>query len=102
MGAESRPEELDALPFVAPCRTLALNAPFGWLARGVADFVRAWPQSLCYGVFMAAAMAVVRWLAWRYGSYWFMLAMLGGFVFLAPLTCSASRSASRSRSSGSP
>jgi len=26
-------------------------------------------------------------LAWTQGSQWFMFAMLGGFVFLAPLTC---------------
>ncbi len=87
MSAEPRPEELDALPFVAPCRSLAFTAPFGWLERGLADFARAWPQSVCYGIFMAAPIAVVCWLAWRYGSYWFMLAMLGGFVFLAPLVC---------------
>jgi uncharacterized membrane protein len=36
---------------------------------------------------MALAMAGVSVLAWRYGQYWFMLAMLGGFVFLAPLAC---------------
>ena len=36
---------------------------------------------------MALTMALVCWLAWEYGSYWFMLAMLGGFVFLAPLSC---------------
>jgi uncharacterized membrane protein len=32
-------------------------------------------------------MAGVSALAWRYGQYWFMLAMLGGFVFVAPLAC---------------
>jgi uncharacterized membrane protein len=87
MSIEAKREEAEALPFVAPCRELAISAPLRWLRLGWADFVRAWPQSLAYGAFMAAAIAVVCWLAWRYGSYWFMLAMLGGFVFLAPLTC---------------
>ena len=32
-------------------------------------------------------MAVVVWLAWTRGSQWIMLAMLGGFVFIAPLAC---------------
>jgi uncharacterized membrane protein len=36
---------------------------------------------------MAATMALVSWLAWRYGSYWFLFAMLGGFVFMAPVIC---------------
>ncbi len=36
---------------------------------------------------MAATMALVSGLAWLYGSYWFMLAMLGGFVFMAPVLC---------------
>jgi len=76
-----------ALPFVAPCRALRPTAALGWLALGWRDFTRAWPQSLCYGVAMAGTMALVCWLAWEYGSYWFMLAMLGGFVFMAPVLC---------------
>jgi uncharacterized membrane protein len=86
MGESERIDE-STLPFVAPCRTLPASAPLTWLRRGLADFRRAWPQSVAYGVFMAIAMATVSWLAWRYGSYWFMLAMVGGFVFIAPLTC---------------
>ena len=77
----------DEMPFVAPCRRLAPGAPLRWLALGFADFRRALPQSLGYGVFMAGTSALVSWLAWRYGSVWFLLAMVGGFVFLAPLTC---------------
>ena len=87
MTVESDSEAADALPFVAPCRNLAPTAPLKWLRAGFEDFAHAWPQSLAYGAFMATAMAGVSWLAWRYGSYWFMLAMLGGFVFLAPLVC---------------
>lgn len=77
----------DTMPFVAPCRIVSPLAPFGWLRLGIADFRRAPRHSLAYGIFMAAVIAVVSVLAWFYGSYWFMLAMLGGFVFLAPLTC---------------
>ena len=75
------------LPFCAPCRRLEPTAPIRWLMLGWRDFRRAWPQSLCYGIVMAATMAGVSWLAWSYGSYWFMLAMLGGFVFMAPVLC---------------
>ncbi len=79
--------EENPLPFVAPCRRLDPGASLRWLALGWRDFSRAWPQSLTYGTVMAATMAFVSWLAWQYGSYWFMLAMLGGFVFMAPVMC---------------
>jgi len=77
----------DTMPFVAPCRQISPLAPFNWLRKGMADLHHAPQQSLTYGFFMALVMATVVWLAWVYGSQWFMLAMLGGFVFLAPLTC---------------
>ncbi|MEO0952491.1 MAG: DUF2189 domain-containing protein [Pseudomonadota bacterium] len=77
----------DTMPFVAPCRRITAGAPLRWLRLGFADFKCAMPQSLGYGVFMAATIALVCWLAWTYGSFWFLFAMVGGFVFLAPLTC---------------
>jgi uncharacterized membrane protein len=77
----------DAMPFVAPCRELAFLAPFGWLKSGMGDLARAPRQSLTYGLLMALVMAIVVWLAWTRGSHWIMLAMLGGFVFIAPLAC---------------
>lgn len=80
-------EEEEPLPFVAPCRELDTWAALRWLRAGLADFRAAPLHSLCYGAFMAGTMAVVSWLAWAYGSYWFMLSMLGGFIFLAPLCC---------------
>jgi uncharacterized membrane protein len=81
------PFDRSTMPFVAPCRELSPLAAFGWIRRGVADWRRAPQASLAYGIFMAAVIAFVSLLAWVYGSIWFMFAMLGGFVFLAPLTC---------------
>ena len=75
------------MPFVAPCRRISPLAPFGWLRKGWSDFNLTRQQSIAYGVFMAATMGLVSLLAWLYGSHWFMLAMIGGFAFLAPLTC---------------
>ena len=87
----SKPEQgavnRDELPFVAPCRELALWAPFRWVGRGVKDLVHAPQQSLAYGLVVAVLIAVVCLLAWFRGSQWFMFSMVGGFVFLAPLTC---------------
>jgi uncharacterized membrane protein len=36
---------------------------------------------------MAGIIAAVSLTAWIYGSQWLMVAMIGGFVFLAPLSC---------------
>jgi uncharacterized membrane protein len=102
MQTHARDAEADALPFVAPCRTLSLSAPWRWLSLGVADFRRAWPQSLAYGAFMALTIALVTWLAWRFGQGWFMLAILGGFVFLAPLTCTGLYALSAALEQGEP
>ncbi len=77
----------DELPFVAPCRNLSPWAPIRWMRLGVADLMRAPQQSLAYGFVVALLIGVVCLLAWFRGSQWIMFAMLGGFVFLAPLTC---------------
>ena len=88
MNEETRATiDKDTMPFVAPCRKLGPLAPFGWLRRGMADLGKAPQQSLMYGFFMSLVMAIVVWLAWTRGSQYIMMAMLGGFVFLAPLSC---------------
>jgi len=75
------------MPFVAPCRELSPLAPFRWVKLGISDLMRAPQQSLVYGVAVALMIGIVCLLAWFRGSQWIMFAMLGGFVFLAPLTC---------------
>ena len=77
----------DTLPFVAPCRKLSPLAPLRWLRLGYLDLKRAPRLSLLYGLFMAAIIAGVSAAAWSYGSHWLMIAMIGGFAFLAPLCC---------------
>ncbi len=81
------PSSREDMPFVAPCRNLSPWAPFGWLKRGVGDLLQAPQQSLFYGLMVAILIGIVSLLAWFRGSQWIMFAMLGGFVFLAPLTC---------------
>ena len=77
----------DEMPFVAGCRKLSPWAPFRWLKLGFSDLMRAPQQSLAYGLVVALLIGIVCLLAWFRGSQWIMFAMLGGFVFLAPLTC---------------
>lgn len=77
----------DALPFVAPCRKLAAGAPLGWLRQGWADMRAAPWQSAAYGLFCAVLSLLASYVAWRWGSYWLLLAALSGFVFIAPVLC---------------
>ncbi|MDJ0708852.1 MAG: DUF2189 domain-containing protein [Woeseiaceae bacterium] len=77
----------DELPFVAPCRKLSPWAPFRWLRLGVSDLVQAPQHSMAYGLTVALLIGIVSLLAWFKGGQWIMYAMLGGFVFIAPLTC---------------
>jgi uncharacterized membrane protein len=77
----------DELPFVAPCRELEPLAPVRWVRAGVSDFRIAPWQAFVYGFLSTVLIAIICALAWTYGSYWFLFAMLGGFVFLAPLAC---------------
>ena len=77
----------DEMPFVAPCKKLSLFAPFGWVRRGIGDLMQAPQQSMAYGLVVALLIGIVSLLAWFQGSQWIMFAMIGGFVFLAPLTC---------------
>jgi len=75
------------MPFVAPCRELSPWASFRWIRLGVADLIRAPQQSLAYGLSVAILIGIVSLLAWFRGSQWIMFAMIGGFVFIAPLAC---------------
>lgn len=77
--------DTDALPFAAPCRRLTPSAPWAWLRRGFADQRRAPRQSLLWGALTALLSIGVSAIAWRFGSYWLLLAALSGFVFVAPL-----------------
>jgi len=77
----------DEMPFVAPCRQLSPWAPFGWVKLGIKDLMQAPQHSMAYGITVALMIGIVCMLAWFRGSQWFMFAMIGGFVFLAPLTC---------------
>jgi uncharacterized membrane protein len=85
--ADQKETNNDEMPFVAPCRELSPWAPFRWIKLGVKDLLQAPQQSLIYGLSVALMIAIVSLLAWMKGSQWIMFAMLGGFVFLAPLTC---------------
>jgi uncharacterized membrane protein len=74
-----------ALPFVAPCRTLATWAPLDWLRHAWADFRAAPRQSLTYGLVVVLMSWALAWVAIRFGGYFELLALVSGFILIAPL-----------------
>lgn len=82
-------------PFAAPCRRVPASAPLRWLAAGWRDYRRGLRASLLYGLFIWLVSVAVSALAWRLGSYVLVLAMLSGFIFIAPLLATGLYSVSR-------
>jgi uncharacterized membrane protein len=74
-----------SLPFVAPCRTLPAMAPLGWLRRGWQDMWAAPRQSLTYGVIIVALSLALATIAVRFGGYFELLALVSGFILVAPV-----------------
>lgn len=82
-------------PPAAPCHTLRPGAPLGWIAAGWRDWRASPGASLAYGTLVFAVSLAVSALAWVLGSYVLVLAMLSGFVFVAPLLATGLYSVSR-------
>ncbi len=78
-------EDANALPFVAPCRRLGTWEPTGWLRRGWGDFKTAPRQSLTYGAVVVLLSWALAYIAIRFGGYFELLALVSGFILLAPL-----------------
>jgi uncharacterized membrane protein len=78
-------DDANTLPFVAPCRTLGTWEPFGWLAHGWADFKAAPRQSLTYGAIVVLLSWALAYIAVRFGGYFELLALVSGFILVAPL-----------------
>lgn len=88
-------KKVDERAFVAPCHKVPWNRPFKWLALGWKDF-RAVPRiSRNYGLFVFLVSVAVTALAWYAGGWVLLIAMLTGFVFVAPLLAFALYSVSR-------
>jgi len=88
------------LPMVAPCRELGTGAALGWIRRGWQDFRQAPGISLAYGAVIAMLSWVVTAIGLRMGSYWAVLVLLSGFVFVAPVLALGLYSISRQLGNG--
>lgn len=83
-----------------PVRTVALNAPFGWLALGWRDLLAAPAASLFYGI----AFALMGWLIHLVFQHMVELtsALTAGFLLLGPFLATGLYDISRRRQRGEP
>jgi uncharacterized membrane protein len=86
MNAIQEPVDTQAeLPFVAPCRQISPGAPFDWIRHGWSDLTAAPRQSLTYGAIVVLLSWALAYITVRFGGYWELLALVSGFIFIAPL-----------------
>lgn len=81
---EAEPPE-EGLPFVAPCRLLAVSAPLRWVRLGIRDLLAAPAASLTYGLGISLLSVGVSYIGWVYGSGWMVIVLLSSFIFVAPV-----------------
>lgn len=84
-ASSSAADDASALPFVAPCRNLGTWEPIDWLRKGWTDFKSAPRQSLTYGTVVVLLSWTLAWIALEFGGYGELLALVTGFIFVAPL-----------------
>lgn len=75
----------EARPFVVPCATLTMDAPWRWLRLGWQDVRRAPGLTLQFGLLVVVVSVMVAALAWSLGRFALLATLLSGFVFVAPL-----------------
>lgn len=91
---ESATEETPK-PFVAPCNDLSPSVIFKWLKDGWKDYLGAPGLSVAWGSFTCVLSWVVALAAWKAGGLAWLIALLSGFVFVAPLLAFGMYSVSR-------
>lgn len=94
------PQSPETMPFVAPCRTVELDAPLRWLRLGWQDLKRAPRQSLSYGLVMMVLSMAIAALTWRFGAIALYVGLASGFVFIGPALAVGLYSISRQLAKG--
>lgn len=88
------------MPFVAPCRTLAMTAPLRWLRLGWMDLTRAPQLSLIYGLALTLLSLLITMFTWRFGTIALYLGLASGFIFVGPVLAVGLYSISRQLEEG--
>lgn len=69
---------------LAPCRQLAIGAPWQWLALGWRDLKAAPGPSLSYGLLVVGLSYLISAATWMWGNIGLYLGLVSGFVFVGP------------------
>ncbi len=78
-------DNTNALPFVAPCRDLDIEAPKRWVRLGIADLKSAWGKSLSYGVMAMIMCYIAAYAGFVIGGPLVLLAILSGLTLIGPV-----------------
>ena len=73
------------MPFIAPCRSLEMNAPLRWLRLGWMDLTRAPILSLTYGIALTLLSLMITMFTWRFGTIALYIGLASGFMFIGPV-----------------
>jgi uncharacterized membrane protein len=92
---QNKRETIPPKTLIVPCRDLKPLVAFEWLRAGWIDFNNARGISLVYGLFVFGVSAIVALGAWQLGGFVLLIAVLSGFVFIAPLLAFGLYSVSR-------
>lgn len=76
---------MDAPRRLPAIRTIRLSAPFGWLAEGWGDLMKAPVPLLVYGLGVAAASFALCYGVYATNGAFWVLALTAGFVIVAPI-----------------
>lgn len=82
-------EEENPLPFIAPARPVAADAPFEWLKQGYHDIRRAPRQSLGYGATLALLSIAIALGSYQFGTLALYLGLASGFFLVGPVVALA-------------
>jgi uncharacterized membrane protein len=77
--------DTNTLPFVAPCRTLDMDAPKRWVRLGISDLRRAPRQGLLYGFLALLLCYAGGYIGFSIGDALVLLAMLSGLTLIGPV-----------------
>jgi len=78
-------ENTNALPFVAPCRDLDMEAPRRWVRLGIADLKSAPVKSLTYGVTATFLCYIAAYAGFVISGPLVLLTILSGLTLIGPV-----------------
>jgi len=83
--SQNSPANTNALPFIAPCRDLDIEAPIRWVRLGIADLKSAPGKSLGYGAMAMTLCYIAAYAAFIISGPLVLLTILSGLTLIGPV-----------------